>query len=73
MTDEELRICIKNRVLIMRRAEGFYFIAALPDVPLRKQAQDNAKANPGTVSVESVFGEVLWDQTDEVLEAGVIL
>lgn len=72
MTKDEVREKFEKGVLVMRRTEGFYFIAALPDVDLRKQARDNALANPGTLSVESVFGEVLWTRPDDVIEAETI-
>lgn len=49
-----------SRQLIFFRKEGFYFIDAVPDVDLKKQAEDNAKSNPGTTRVEDDEGNVLW-------------
>lgn len=46
--------------LIMIRRDGFYRIESAPDVPLEKQALDNAMLNPGTIRVEDIDGNILW-------------
>jgi hypothetical protein len=47
-------------ILIFFRAEGFYPVEALPDRDLKTQAADHAELNPGTLRVEDIEGNVLW-------------
>jgi len=47
-------------IMIFIRKEGFYPIEALPDVDLKKQAEDSAIRNLGTLRVEDINGNVLW-------------
>jgi hypothetical protein len=47
-------------ILIFFREDMFYPIEAMPGIPLRQQAEDNAVLNPGTTRVEDVDGNILW-------------
>lgn len=49
-----------SNVLIFFRGDMFYPIDALPGIDLKQQAKDHAECNPGTLRVEDVFGNVLW-------------
>lgn len=50
--------------VIFRREGFFYFIQFYaPETcgkTLEQQAADHAEINPGTLAVETVFGDVLW-------------
>jgi len=49
--------------LIVIRKDCFYFMAGAPEgIPLKKWAEDNACLNPGTLKIETLSGEVLWQQ-----------
>jgi len=52
--------------LIMRCADGFYFIDSVPDVPLAEQARDHGELNAHILRVELAGGRVLWERTDNV-------
>lgn len=47
-------------IMLFIRKEGFYPIEALPNVDLKKQAEDSALRNPGTLRVEDMRGNILW-------------
>jgi len=49
-----------SEVLVFHRADCFYTIPAVNEVPLARQAADHAAINPGTVRVEDRAGNVLW-------------
>ena len=49
-----------DEVMIFIRREGFYPIQGVRGLDLRKQAEDHALLNPGTLRVEDVKGNVLW-------------
>lgn len=47
-------------VMIFVRREGFYPIQGVAGVPLKEQAEEHARLNPGTLRVEDIWGNVLW-------------
>lgn len=49
--------------MIFFRQGHFYLVQGVIGVPMKKQAKDNAELNPGTVRVEDIDGNVLWDAT----------
>lgn len=71
MSEAELHDKMEKSALIMHCADGFYFIDALPDVPLEKQAKDNGERNAHVEFVTTVFQKVLWER-DGALSAAVI-
>lgn len=53
-----------EETLIFFREGMFYPIQGVRDVPLEKQARDNAVLNLGTLRVEDIHGNVLWSRPD---------
>lgn len=49
-----------EEILTFFRDGRFYSINATKGVDLKKQAEDNALANPGITRVEDKHGDVLW-------------
>lgn len=49
---------IQKRPYIFRRSDCFYVVL---DLCSHAQARKNAECNPGTVKVETVEGEVVWE------------
>jgi len=49
-----------SEVLVFVRADCFYMVPAVNEIPLAQQAAEHAAINPGTMRVEDRSGNVLW-------------
>ncbi len=50
---------MKGKIYIFIREGGFFYDIILRD---DTDAIENAKCNPGTIRIEDIFGQVVWEK-----------
>lgn len=53
MSDEAMQGMVER---VFFRADGFYFISIVPG-----SEDEHARLNPGTIRIEDVEGDILWE------------
>lgn len=60
MTQSVTNTSYRDKMLIMRAAQGFYPIQASGTRPLAEEAMDHGALNPHIHTIEDIDGNILW-------------